>query len=264
MSRVDAIIGRNGKRDSRQGESGNVLFLILIAVALFAALSYAVTQSSRSGGGDASSERSLVNSAQITQYPASVRTSIVRMMVSNGTGVEAMNFDPPADFATACTAAPAPCVFHPEGGGATASAAPSEVMASGLQGEWIFSSSFQIENIGTTTANNNGNDLIAFLVGISPSVCKRINASLGIGTTDDTDGNGVGDAGVAVANIPVPGMGQISGNLGIDDYVAAQLIDGPDFTGQPFGCADFDDATTDVNAATGDGRLVYYHVITER
>ena len=54
-------------------EKGNVLFLILIAVALFAALSYAVTQSSRSGGGDANNETSLINSAQVTQYPASVR-----------------------------------------------------------------------------------------------------------------------------------------------------------------------------------------------
>ncbi|HEY8190982.1 MAG TPA: hypothetical protein VIG74_01055, partial [Alphaproteobacteria bacterium] len=62
----------------RKGERGNVLFLILIAVALFAALSYAVTQSSRSGGGDANSETNLINSATLTQYPAGLRTSIIR------------------------------------------------------------------------------------------------------------------------------------------------------------------------------------------
>ena len=72
------IVSTTANRDS---ERGNVLFLILIAVALFAALSYAVTQSSRSGGGDAGKETNLVNSAQLTQYPAGIRTAIVRMIV---------------------------------------------------------------------------------------------------------------------------------------------------------------------------------------
>ena len=68
--------------NKRSGERGNVLFLILIAVALFAALSYAVTQSTRSGSGDASGETNLISSAQLTQYPAGIRTSIVRMIIA--------------------------------------------------------------------------------------------------------------------------------------------------------------------------------------
>ena len=75
-----------------------MLFLILIAVALFAALSYAVTQSSRSGSGDANSEKSLVSGAEVTQYPAGVRTAIVRMVISNNISVDQLYFDDPSTF----------------------------------------------------------------------------------------------------------------------------------------------------------------------
>ena len=65
----------------KAGEKGNVLFLILIAVALFAALSYAVTQSTRSGGGSADRERSILSSASLTQGPTALRTSLIRMVL---------------------------------------------------------------------------------------------------------------------------------------------------------------------------------------
>lgn len=246
------------KNSLRVKEAGNVLFLILIAVVLFAALSYAVTQSSRSGGGGADGEANLVNSAQITQYPASVRTAIVRMIIG-GVDVTSLNFDPPSAFdrsaADDCASVPTPCVFHPQGGGATNVTAPAAVTHSGGQGEWIFSSDYAIENIGTTA-----NDIIALLPGIGQSICDRINTELGVGNTTDTGGDS--DT-VAPGATTLPGTGQIMNydNPGIGtaaDGVAGFAIDGVDFSGQPFGCYDSDDS------ASAAGELVYFHVLVER
>ena len=63
---------------------GNVLFLILLAIALFAVLSYAVTQSSRSSGRDAAAENAITDAAQITQYATLVEQTVTRLRLSNG------------------------------------------------------------------------------------------------------------------------------------------------------------------------------------
>lgn len=93
------------KQTNRQSESGNVLFLILIAVALFAALSYAVTKSTRSGGGSTEKEKATLSSAAMTQYPTALRTAIIRMVL-NGVSVRSMYFDAPASFGGASTETP--------------------------------------------------------------------------------------------------------------------------------------------------------------
>ncbi len=242
---------QENKREPQTGEEGNVLFLILIAVVLFAALSYAVTQSSRSGSGDAGSETNLVNSAQLTQYPASIRTAIVRMIVG-GTPVSALNFNPPADFANLESVSVG--VFHPQAGGGTYALAPNNLMAAGTSGTWHFNASMEIPQIGTAGAD--GNDLIAFLPGITLALCSKINGELGLPTTPpvlatDVSGDYLDDMvdpdGAAGSAAPFPTATDVTD---IDDGSGT-------FDGKPFGC--FRNGPT---ASPGD--YVYYHVLVER
>ena len=232
----------------RHGERGNVLFLILIAVALFAALSYAVMQN-RSGG-DASSESNLINSATVTQYPAAISAAIVRMVIG-GVTTEELRFNRPREYEDLSNKTVG--VFHPQGGGAAVVYASPDVMNTGQQGEWFFNAEMQIPDIGTSGIN--GNDLIAYLPGIKQAICKKINERLGIG-------EGV---------IPTLGNNRellyrermVEGNL---DYTFP-LVDQPyidddgdhtnagPFNGQPYGC---------FQNNGGDNEYVYYHVLVER
>ena len=225
-------------------EDGNVLFLILIAVALFAALSYAVTSSTRSSGGDAASETNLISSAQITQYPSAVSTAIVRMIIS-GTAVSELRFNRPSEYGDLDSNTIG--VFHPAGGGSTYIEAPGDIMVSGNAGPWVFNGELEIPDIGIAGAG--GNDIIAYLIGIKQTICEKINVEYGLGSTVpvlDADRSGdyadrMYDDGTTDYTLPTGDVPDI------DDGSGA-------FDGQPFGC--FQNA--------GGGDYVYYHVIVER
>lgn len=162
----------------RQSEKGNVLFLILIAVALFAALSYVVTQSTRSGGGSTEREKNILSSAQMTQYPTALRTAIIRMVLG-GVAVENIYFNSPSNFGSLSVTQ---LVFHPQGGGATYQDAPADLSATGNSAlTWVYNAQFQVNGIGINGAG--GNDVIAFLPGVSDGVCRQVNEELGIDPT---------------------------------------------------------------------------------
>jgi len=213
---------------------------------LFAALSYAVTSSTRSSGGSASSETTLISSAQITQFPASVSTAVIRMIIS-GITVDEIRFNRPQDDEFDYLDSSDVGVFHPDGGGVSYSQAPGDVMADGQPGDWVFNAELEVPDIGLSGVG--GNDFIAYLIGIRKSICQKINEEYGIGNT-----------------VPELSSSQASAYAtrmyddGSTDY-EIPTIDVPDiddgagsFDGQPFGC--FQDG--------GGGDYVYYHVILER
>jgi hypothetical protein len=71
--------------DSYGNIRGSALFLILIAVALFAALSYAVTQSGRSGKGSISREQVQLARAQINELVALTQHMVTRLALQGCT-----------------------------------------------------------------------------------------------------------------------------------------------------------------------------------
>ncbi len=169
----------------RYKENGNVLFLILIAVALFAALSYAITQSSRSGNGDISKEKAALIASQITQYGASIESAVLRMRMSNGCSDTDISFETALsayDFTHTPPVADACKIFHPSGGGisfqtpidwfdtSSSSYDPSEAAyVTWGNGE------YNVQDIGTDAP-----DLVFSLWGLKKSVCNELNKKLGI------------------------------------------------------------------------------------
>lgn len=99
-------------------ERGNAMIYILIAVALFAALGFALSTSSDTSERDAlSGERATLYASQIMQTPAQMKQTLDQMLFT-GTRLGNVNFAAPDDAAGFATGADFEKYYHPEGGGA--------------------------------------------------------------------------------------------------------------------------------------------------
>ena len=112
-------------------ERGNILFLILLAIILFAALSYAVTNSIRGGGKDISPEVAKARATELVEYFSGIRSAITRLQLTNNCSVAQISLDYNNGASNCLTSelpatgyensnSPTDCrchVFHPKGGG---------------------------------------------------------------------------------------------------------------------------------------------------
>lgn len=187
-------------------ESGSAVFYILIAVALFAALSFAVANMMRAGGSRPNTELMELRASEILQYSGGLRRAVQQMKIS---GVP----DAEISFETATLGGyanpnclEARCkLFDPSGGGIVYSEPPAADWldtshAAALQyGRWYVPNNVCAVNAGnggagcdSDTADNE--DLVLFLPWIKKDICIAINSKLGVTNPGGNPPQEAGDA----------------------------------------------------------------------
>ena len=238
MKMMKATSQLNTSVSARSKERGSALFYILIAVVLFAALSYTVSNMMR---GDSSAEmvgeeRAKVLASEILNYGRAVRTAVQDMRISNGcadTDISFENNEVSGYTNTSCQ------VFNPAGGDVTYIAPIADILDSEFEGEFsygnlYFNGSNEIVGVGTTCGDISCMDLVMFIPYVKEEVCRAINESLGVTSAGDA----VPSEGV-IAFWPGEEFDGVYGASTIDRVIGD---DAPVLANQPVGCLFLDEA----------------------
>lgn len=228
-------------------QRGNILFLILLAVVLFAALAYAVTSSMRGGGRDAGSETVQLQSAQITQYATSLEQSLARMRLMNNCRDDQISFENGVVTGYTFTTPNACKLFHSDGGGMTWQDPPK---AAGTE-PYLFNGNSRILWMGTDSPNTAGEaaELALYLPIKSRALCEQLNASLG------------NPAARAIDHASGTAPSKFTGT-----YYPGNIIpdDGGNMTGYSGKAAACVDVRMDRYPGTSGYEYLYYHVLLAR
>jgi len=155
-------------------QKGNALFLILIAVALFAALSYAVTQSGRSGDG-VDKETNTINATKIIEYMGDLQYTIQRLKLVDGITDSNIQFYVTASYPIHCTTGNN-CLFSRDGGnigGGNPGTTGGNVIPFGIPADWMYlevGDGFSIDQIGTVLP-----DVFGTIKNLSQNMCEEFN-----------------------------------------------------------------------------------------
>lgn len=161
-------------------QSGNVLFYILIAVALLAALSYVVAQSGRGSVGQITSERAALYANEIIDY-GNLMSQTVDQIRFRGYLEGQISFENPivSGYANASCSYDECQVFHVNGGAMNYVAPKTDWLDSAQSaqahyGEYYIHGGTSADGLATSR-----DDLILFLPYVKQEVCVAINDRLG-------------------------------------------------------------------------------------
>ncbi len=176
-----------------KAQSGNVLWVILMAVVLLGLLTMVLSRSGSQVDQTANTEQLTIKSAQILRYAKTLEDAVQKLKL-DGISEKALSFQnttTATDYTNANCTTTACRIF--DGGGAGLAYRNFDGANNGE--DWIFTGA---NNVGTTanpvgtTAGGSGNDLVMLLPNVGSALCIQINREWGIGTAgtlpEDTTG----------------------------------------------------------------------------
>jgi hypothetical protein len=237
---------------------GNALFLILIAVALFAALSYAITQSGR-GGGSIDNEQSMIDASNMVQYAGQLRQAVTRLKVIGGCSDTQLNFasarwGTPASYVNAAAPSDGSCdIFGANGGGVSWQAPPASTGAT----EYAVNGGITIYGVGTSVSDTDegSKDLALYAWVRNKATCVQINNRMGIanpGGDPPTVSAANGISAIPATTYAFRGIFDNDNALGVASRAA-------EISGFPTGCV-YCTRASDCPSQ----KYQFYHVLVER
>jgi type II secretory pathway pseudopilin PulG len=187
---------------SHSSQSGNVFVIILVAVALFAALSFTVARSMRSETtGRISAQKAALAAADTLNYAQSLQNGVNRLR-QHSVSESDISFESVNDTAYAHSPAVTETeqVFHTSGGGASWQA-PYDLANDGSA--WIFTGETCIPDLATGASGTpacdadsdaTNEELLAVLPNMDGTVCAEINRRLNITSIPADSGTGAATA----------------------------------------------------------------------
>ncbi|MBI1300232.1 MAG: hypothetical protein GC137_01105 [Alphaproteobacteria bacterium] len=161
-------------------QNGNVLFLILIAIALFASLSFVATSYSRSNEQSGSKETALIASSEIVQFSTALANAVTHLRVSNRCSIRQISFErapfdgSDTDYINPHSPSNYSChVFHKDGGRVSYVPLPD---GANDGTEWTFVEA-QVIGVGAdqTACGSDCSDILLMLGGMRESTCEILN-----------------------------------------------------------------------------------------
>ena len=165
-------------KEHRNAQSGNALIYVLIAIALFAALSFTLSRQTDTGeAGELSDTRAELYATQLISYAAQVKSALDQMTFT-GAKIDELDFIDPSDagFNSGTQKERSNRVFHPEGGGITKGRLPEEAVhqvATSPVAGWYLGRFNNVEWTATSA-----DDVILTAYQIDRGICEKINEKI--------------------------------------------------------------------------------------